>query len=329
MYTSANTNVASIIGNTASIKNIGTTTITATQLASGTYDAKSATTTLTVLPGAPTLGNFAAITLGVDSGAITITPPTSTSAGNWSYSISNSAIATISGNILTPKAIGSVTLVATQAANFNWAAASKSTTVTITGGAPTTGPFVDLNLTLGSVANLALVPPTSNSSGTWTFTSSNTSVATVTGNILRPIKIGTSVITATQSAWGNYGPVSKTMTVTIQGGPPTLGEFKNLSANLQPFASNQVVLTPPTSNSTGSWTFTSSNTQIATVNGSIATLLNKGKTVITATQAALGDYGASSPVTMELTVLGAKPVIGSWENLSKNISESRFIIEPP
>ncbi len=329
VYTSANTNVASIIGNTASIKNVGTTTITATQLASGSFDAKSATTTLTVLPGTPTLGNFPAITLGVDAGPITITPPSSTSAGSWSYSISNAAIATISGNILTPKALGTVTLVATQAANFNWATAAKSTTVTITGGAPTTGPFVDLNITLGSVANLALVPPTSNSSGAWTFTSSNTAVATVTGNILRPIKIGTSVITATQSAWGNYGSVSKTMTVTIQGGPPTLGEFKNVSANLQPFASNQIVITPPTSNSTGPWTFSSSNTQIATVNGAIATLLNKGKTTITATQAALGDYGASSPVTMELTVLGAKPVIGNWENLSRNISDSRFIIEPP
>ena len=117
--------------------------------------------------------------------------------------------------------------------------------------------------------------------------------------------------------------------LNIQGGPPTLGEFKSISANLQPFAANQVVLTPPTSNSSGTWTFTSSNTQVATINGSIATLLNKGTTVISATQSAAGDYGASSPVTMELTVLGAKPVIGSWENISKNISESRFIVEPP
>lgn len=329
VYTSSNTNVASIIGNTASIKNVGSTTITATQLASGSFDAKSSTTTLTVLAGSPTLGTFPAITIGVDAGPITITPPSSTSAGTWTYSSSNAAVATISGNVLTPKALGTITLTATQAANFNWAATSRSTTVTITGGAPTTGPFVDLNIVLGSVANLALVPPTSNSSGTWTFTSSNTTVATITGNILRPIKIGTSTITATQAAWGNYGPVSKTMTLTIQGGPPTLGEFKSISANLQPFAANQVVLTPPTSNSSGTWTFTSSNTQVATINGSIATLLNKGTTVISATQSAAGDYGASSPVTMELTVLGAKPVIGSWENISKNISESRFIVEPP
>lgn len=328
-YTSSNVNTAQILGNIATIKNVGTTTITAIQAANGIYDAKSISTTLTVLPAIPTLGNFASITLGVDAAPITLTAPTSTSAGTWSFTTSNSAIASISGSIFTPRAIGTVTLTAIQSANFNWAATSRATTVTITGGSPTTGPFADLNLILGSVANVALVPPTSNSLGAWTFTSSNTAVATITGNILRPLKIGTSTITATQAASGKYGSLSKTMTLTVQGGPPTLGEFKNVTASLQPFASNQLALIAPISNSAGAWSFTTSNSQIVSVNGGIATLLNKGTVTITATQAAAGDFGASSPVTMELTVTGANPVIGSWENVTKNISEGRFIISPP
>lgn len=49
-YSSSNNNVATIAGNVVTIVNLGTTTITVSQVANATYDSGSATTTLTVIP---------------------------------------------------------------------------------------------------------------------------------------------------------------------------------------------------------------------------------------------------------------------------------------
>lgn len=51
----------------------------------------------------------------------------------------------------------------------------------------------------------SLVPPTSDSQGTFSYTSNNPSVATVSGNTVTIVGPGTSIITATQAPYGNYG----------------------------------------------------------------------------------------------------------------------------
>ena len=63
-------------------------------------------------------------------------------------------------------------------------------------------------------ANFAITPPTSNSAGAFTYTSSNTQVAKiVNGNMIRVVRGGTSIITATQAAAGSFG--SGTITATF------------------------------------------------------------------------------------------------------------------
>ena len=59
-----------------------------------------------------------------------------------------------------------------------------------------------------------ITQPTSNSSGTFSYTSSNLSVATISGNIITIVGAGNSTITATQSATTNY--TSGTITTTFQ-----------------------------------------------------------------------------------------------------------------
>lgn len=328
-YSSSNTSVATVSGAVLNILSVGTSTITATQAAAGEYDSVVRTTTLTVNGAAPTIGAFAPITRPLDQGAFSITPPTTNSAGVWSYSSSNPAVASISGSTITPLATGTTTITATQAANWNWAAASVTTTLTVTGGTPTLGSFNDLTLTLGTVAQVTLIPPSSNSSGSWTFSTSNPAVATISGTQLIPIAVGTATITAAQSASGNFGPATKTMTLRVQGGPPILGTFGALSAALQPFAANTLTITPPTSSSNGAWSFTSSDTAVATISGNVATLLKIGTTTITATQAASGNFGSSNPLTTTLTVTGATPLLGPWGNIEKKIEDSEFLLTPP
>jgi len=63
-------------------------------------------------------------------------------------------------------------------------------------------------------------------------------------------------------------------------------------------------ITAPTSNSTGAFTYTSSNTAVATVSGSTITIVGLGTTTITASQAADATYNSSS-ILATLTVTNA------------------------
>jgi uncharacterized protein YjbI with pentapeptide repeats len=66
--------------------------------------------------------------------------------------------------------------------------------------------------------SFALVDPSSNSPVAFTYSSSNTSVATIAGNVVTIVNIGTSTITVSQVANATYESGSSTMTLTVN--PP-------------------------------------------------------------------------------------------------------------
>jgi uncharacterized protein YjbI with pentapeptide repeats len=66
--------------------------------------------------------------------------------------------------------------------------------------------------------SFSLVDPSSNSPVAFTYSSSNTSVATIAGNVVTIVNIGTSTITASQVANATYTAGSATMTLTVN--PP-------------------------------------------------------------------------------------------------------------
>ncbi len=130
-YTSSDTSVATISGNTVTIQGAGSTIITATQASDGTYALVTTTATLTVSLNDNSI-SLSDITKQIDDPPFTITDPSSSSSGAFSYSISNSGVATISGNTVTPVGIGSATVTATQAADSTYASASTTFTLTVT-----------------------------------------------------------------------------------------------------------------------------------------------------------------------------------------------------
>ena len=69
-------------------------------------------------------------------------------------------------------------------------------------------------------APFALIAPTSNSTGAFSYTSSNTSVATISGNMVTITGVGTSIITAKQAAAGTYGTGSINANLVITSPPP-------------------------------------------------------------------------------------------------------------
>ena len=133
---------------------------------------------------------------------------------------SNTAVATISGNTVTIIGAGTTTITASQAGNATYAAATDiaqtltinkagqtitfDTLDTVVVGAP------DFNLNAAASSGLAV-----------TYTSSDPSVAAITGNTVTIIGIGTTTITASQGGDSNWNPANDVRQVlTVVEGCP-------------------------------------------------------------------------------------------------------------
>jgi len=79
--------------------------------------------------------------------------------------------------------------------------------------------FPNLAHNLGDT-DFSLVPPTSPSSGAFSYTSSDPKVVTISGNTAHITGMGIATITATQAAYGSYTGLSITATLTVSGQLP-------------------------------------------------------------------------------------------------------------
>jgi uncharacterized repeat protein (TIGR02543 family) len=146
--------------------------------------------------------------------------------------------------------------------------------------------------------------PTSESTGAITYSSSDTSVATIhpTSGLITVLSGGTTTITATQAATSNYNSATVTTTLTVLL-DPMIGAMSPITKTygVEPFT-----LTAPATNSPGAITYTSSDTSVATVNATtgLVTLTGVGSTTITATQAATASYTSASTSTTLSVVVG-------------------------
>lgn len=116
-------------------------------------------------------------------------------------------------------------------------------------------------------------------------------------------KLTNTVIDAKQYyVYGGDGITTSGIALITLYPSPTLSNFPNITkvSNAAPFQ-----LTPPTSNSSGAFSYTSSNTSVATIAGSTVTITGFGTTTITAIQASDdANYGSGS-ITATLTTTSA------------------------
>lgn len=140
-----------------------------------------------------------------------------------------------------------------------------------------------------------------------TFTSSNPSVATVSGNIVTIQGAGTTTITASQAGDSDYFPASaqkvlnvikrtQSITFSLPSGAFTYGDL--------PFS-----LTATGGASGNSVTYTSSNPAVAVVNGNTVSIVGAGTTTITASQSGDAIYSDAAPVARSLSVNKASQTI--------------------
>ena len=242
-YTSSNTAVATISGNTVTIVGAGVTTITASQAGNGNYNAATdIPQTLTVLKANQTI-TFAGLA-GKAFGDVPFNPSATASSGlSISYVSSNTAVATVSGNLVTIVGAGTSTLTASQAGNSNYNAASDASQLLTVGKANQTIIFAAItdkvvndapfNLNATSSAGLPITYAIS--------TVPATIVATLSGNTITIVGVGSVTVTASQVGNTNYNGasnVSRTFAV-------------NLPTSILPTLIASEVITYPNPNTSG------------------------------------------------------------------------------
>lgn len=133
------------------------------------------------------------------------------------------------------------------------------------------------------------------------FASTTPAVCTVAGTTVTMRAAGRCSLTADQAGDARYGAAPQArLDIDIAAAVPVLAWPSQISKMLGEPAFD---LDNPQSPSAGAFTFTSSRTDVATISGRTVTLRAAGTTVITATQAAHGNYAAAT-VQMELVVTG-------------------------
>lgn len=321
-FVSSNTAVATVSGNTITIVGAGSTTITASQGGNANYNAAlNVTQTLTINKANQTITFAPLAAKNVGDPAYTITALASSSLP-VSFTSSNPAVATISGNTITIVGMGTSVITASQAGNANYNAAttvSQTLTVnkadqTITFGALASKNFGDPAYTISASASSGL--PVS-------FTSSNPAVATISGNTITIVGVGTSTITASQAGNANYNAAANVLqTLTVNKASQTIS-FAALAAKnygAAPFSISA------TASSGLSVSFSSSNPSVATISGTTVTIVGVGSTIITASQSGNATYEAATPVQQTLVVNKLNQTITFAAIPSKNYGAAPFTI---
>jgi surface protein len=332
IYNSSNPAVATVLGNQVTIVGVvGSTSITASQAASydGIYPAGLATIRLDVTLIPLRFNEFSIDPRDFGTAPFTLTPPTSNSLGAFTFMSSKPGVATVGSTtgVMTIVGAGTTVITATQAAAGNYAAGSTPATFIVNPIAPTLNNFSIPYRNFG-ILPFELTPPTTNSSGAFSYTSDNADVATVVGSSVTIVGAGYSKINVTQAAAGNYTeslPLYYIFRVN-KIAPTFLDTFTIPAKDL---GTSPFTLTPPTStNSSGAFTFTSSQEDVATIAGNTITIVGAGTTVIRATQAATTNY-ISKYIEASFVVRQILSKLGDFINKTVKFNSGAFTLTPP
>ena len=299
-FSSTTASICTVSGSTVTSITAGTCTIAATQAGNANYDAAIAVTqNITIGKGTQTLtfGVAPAITVG-SAGTVSATADSGLAA---SFISSTPSVCTISGNTVIGIMAGTCTIVANQAGNANYNAATVTQIITIGKGTQTLTFGAAPSITVGSAGNVSV---TADSGLAASFSSSTTDICTVSGNIVTSITAGICTIVATQAGNANYNAATVTQNITIGKGTQTL-TFGAAPA----ITVGNAGTVSATADSGLAASFSSSTTDVCTVNESNVTGITAGTCTIAATQAGNANYNAATAVTRNFTIGKGSQVI--------------------
>ncbi len=321
-YISYNTSVATVSGSTVTIVAAGSTTITASQAGTANYLAAASVDQVLTLTKQTQTITFAALAGKTYGDAAFTLSATASSSLPMTYTSADPAVATVSGNTVTIVGAGSTSITAAQAGDATWEAATpvvQSLTVakasqTITFAALTARAVGDAPFTLGASASSGL---------TITYISSDTNVATVSGNTVTIVGAGTTTLTASQGGNANYlaASVQQVQTINAAAKQPQTITFAALPAKTYGDAPFPIT---PTASSGLPVALVSSDTSVATISEGTVTIHAAGMTIITATQSGDTTWDAAASVPRTLTVSKAPQTISFAALSSRTVGDLPF-----
>jgi len=186
----------------------------------------TANITITITTAAQTI-TFGALANKTYGGAPFTLSATASSGLPITYTSSNQAVATVSGNTVTVTGVGTVTITASQAGNASYSPASATQTFTvakagqtITFGSLANHNFGDAPFTLSAVASSGLAVSYAVASGP----------ATLAGNTLTLTGVGTVTITTSQAGNANYNAATNvSQSFTVNSPPPVVTKQSDIS----------------------------------------------------------------------------------------------------
>jgi RHS repeat-associated protein len=248
---------------------------------------------------AQTITGFAPATPVLFSGGTIALTATGGGSGNpVVFASTTTSICTVSGSTVTKVALGTCTLTANQAGNATFSAAPQVTksvvinkgTQTITFAALAAKSFVVAPFTISATASSGLAVA---------FTSTTTTVCTVSGASVTLVALGTCTIAANQAGNTNYSAATQvTQSFTVSKGTQTI-TFAALAGKgfgTAPFTVSA------TASSNLAVAFTSTTTPVCTVSGSTVTVVALGTCTIAANQTGNVNFNAATQVTQSFTV---------------------------
>ena len=295
-YSSSNTSIATVSGNTLTITGAGAVNITASQSGNTCYNATPDVSQTLIINKSGQSITFASLSNRSCGETFNLSASSSSGLG-ITYSSSNPLVATVSGNVVTCQGTGTATIAASQGGNSSYNPAtdvSQTLTVSKVGQTITFSPLTAKTFGVTpfslSATSTSLLPVT--------YSSSNTTIATVSGNTVTIVGVGAVGIIASQSGNGCYNPatdVVQTLSVNKASQSITFGSLtgRNCGETFTLNASSSSGLT---------LTYLSSDISVATVSGNVVTPVGAGTTTITASQAGNGNYNPATDATQSLTV---------------------------
>jgi len=246
-----------------------------------------------------TFGSIANRSLGTPPFAVSAT---SSSGLPVSIGSLTTSVCTVSSNVVTPVAVGSCTMRASQAGNASYAPAAN-----VDQSFAITGALLSQTINFPGIASIAMgTPPlglyaTASSGLAVSFSSLTPAYCTVVSNSLLPLAIGTCTIRASQVGNPSYAPAPNV--------EQSFSIISNLAAQTITFGAlgNKILGTPPftvsaSASSALPVTITSLTTAVCTVAGNTVTLVAAGTCAVRAAQAGNATYAAAPNVDQSFVI---------------------------
>jgi alpha-tubulin suppressor-like RCC1 family protein/uncharacterized protein YjdB len=340
LYVSNNTSIANIDSLTGLItmKNTGSVTITATISETNQYNSSNISTTFIISKSSSNLSNFTISNRAWSNIAFTLTPPTIiTGNGLISYVSNDTSIATINSStgVITMVKAGVVTITATISETNEYNSSNITSTFTISKLSGNLSNFTISNRSWSNVP-FTLIPPTKNdSNGLLSYTSSNSSIATInssTGEITM-LNAGSVTITSTLSETDQYNGVNISATFVISKLNSNLlnSILSNFTINNRSWSNVPFTLVPPEIVAgNGSISYISNDTSIATINNTTneLTMLKAGSVIITAIISETNEYNLEY-ISTPFVISKVSSNLSNFVISDRNWTSVPFTITPP